>query len=186
MKSILAVSDEGCDDAIPLRVVLSDKYIVPVCERGVAIFQLTGRPWKPDDLLHSFPTIANPHGIAIMGKRFFAFPGISRGKLQLVDLNTMKSGIMNAHTSHLRAIALSADEELLATTSEKGTLVRIWSTSSQSRVAEFRRGLEESAIFSLAFSPKGDLLALTSGKGTIHIFELSPPDDAGCKLFLPL
>jgi WD40 repeat protein len=161
----------------PLRVLLSKRYFVPVCETGLALFRLASvtHDFDQNDLLHSYPTISNPHAVSVLGSRFLAFPGISRGKLQVVDLINMKSAIINAHSSHLRAIALSPDEELLATTSDRGTLVRIWSTSSQSRLAEFRRGLEESAIFHLAFSPGGDLLALTSGKGTIHIFELSPP-----------
>ncbi|KAF2673012.1 WD40 repeat-like protein [Microthyrium microscopicum] len=158
----------------PLRVLISDKFFIPVCETGLAIFLLSSRmeDFTARSLVHSYSTVSNPHAVAVLGSRYLAFPGISKGKLQLVDLAEIKASILNAHTSHLRAIALSADEKYIATASDKGTLVRIWSTTTKGKIREFRRGLEEAAVFSLAFSPDRSLLALTSDKGTIHIFEL--------------
>ena len=54
----------------------------------------------------------------------------------------------------------------------KGTLIRIWSTANCSRIAELRRGVDQAAIFSLAISPSNTLLATTSDKSTLHIFDL--------------
>lgn len=39
-------------------------------------------------------------------------------------------------------------------------------------LALFRRGLDQASIFSLEISPKSSYLALTSDKGTLHIFSL--------------
>lgn len=157
-----------------LRVLVSQTFFVPICEEGLGIFEVPNRKkFTKDSLLASYGTVSNPHALGVLGTRLLVFPGMSKGNVQIVNLASMKSYIINTHSSNLRAIALSADEELLATTSERGTLVRVWSTSSQSKVAEFRRGLEESAIYSLAFSPNNALLALTSGNGTVHIFRLS-------------
>ena len=58
------------------------------------------------------------------------------------------------------------------TASEQGTLIRIWSFPSCTKIGEFRRGVDAATIFSLAFSPNGYLLAATSDKSTLHIFEL--------------
>jgi hypothetical protein len=130
-----------------------------------------------DSLVKSYTTYTNPHGLAILGNRYLVFPGIAKGKVQILNLQTMKSDIINAHSSTLRSMALSKDEEYLATVSERGTLVRVWSTRDVSRIAEHRRGMDEAEVFGLAFSPDSRFLALTSDKGTLHIFGV--PDSQG-------
>jgi hypothetical protein len=62
---------------------------------------------------------------------------------------------------------------MVATASEQGTIIRLWSFPSCTKLAEFRRGVDPAAIFSLAFSPSGTMLAVTSDKSTLHIFDLS-------------
>jgi WD repeat-containing protein 45 len=57
----------------------------------------------------------------------------------------------------------------------QGTILRIFSTSSCAKIAERRRGSENAAIFSLRFSPSGRLLACTSDKGSLHIFNVPNP-----------
>jgi hypothetical protein len=42
-----------------------------------------------------------------------------------------------------------------------------------SRLLEVRRGIDDADIFCLAFSPANNFLALTSDKGTLHIFDLN-------------
>jgi WD40 repeat protein len=55
---------------------------------------------------------------------------------------------------------------------KKGTLIRVFSTSNQACVAELRRGIDQAIIFDLAISPSSTLLAVTSDKSTLHIFDL--------------
>lgn len=40
---------------------------------------------------------------------------------------------------------------------------------------ELRRGIDPATIFSLAFSPSGTMLACTSDKSTLHIFDIPHP-----------
>jgi hypothetical protein len=163
-----------------MRVCLSRTHYAPVCEEGLALFRLgeSMNDFKPDSLVNSYSTAPNPHGIAVLGLRYFTFPGIAKGKLRIVHLESMKTTIINAHTDPLRAVALSRDEELIATASERGTIIRIWSARDGAKVGEFRRGLDEADIFGLAFSPSGTFLASTSNKGTLHIYHLSFGDAA--------
>jgi hypothetical protein len=158
-----------------MRVCLSRTHYVPVCEEGLALFRLgeSMNDFRPDSLVNSYSTASNPHGIAVLGSRYFAFLGIAKGKLRIVHLETMKTSIINAHTDPLRAVALSRDEELIATASERGTIIRIWSARDGAKVGEFRRGLDDADIFGLAFSPSGTFLASTSNKGTLHIYHLA-------------
>jgi hypothetical protein len=159
----------------PIRVCISRTHYAPICEDGLALFKLgeSMSDFRPESLVNSYSTTPNPHGIAVLGNRYFIFPGIANGKLRIVDIETMKTSIINAHTYALRAVALSRDEELIATASERGTMIRIWSARDGAKIGEFRRGLDEADIFGLAFSPSSTFLASTSNKGTLHVYHLA-------------
>ncbi|GJN05697.1 hypothetical protein PR202_ga23350 [Eleusine coracana subsp. coracana] len=69
-------------------------------------------------------------------------------------------------------MALTLDGLLLATASMKGTLIRIFNTMDGTRLQEVRRGLDKAEIYSIALSPNVQWLAVSSDKGTVHIFSL--------------
>ena len=91
-----------------------------------------------------------------------------------------------AHDSPLAALALSQEggaAPLLATASDKGTIVRVFRAPDGKRTASFRRGRQPTRILALAFASSGAsaapgrpaLLAAASASGAVHIFRL----DAG-------
>jgi hypothetical protein len=45
-------------------------------------------------------------------------------------------------------------------------------------MAELRRGVDHAVIFSLAISPSNNLIAVTSDKSTLHVFDLPHPRNA--------
>lgn len=57
----------------------------------------------------------------------------------------------------------------------QGTLIRVFATSNCARIVELRRGVDHATIFSLAVSPSNQLLAVTSDKSTLHIFDIPHP-----------
>ena len=59
--------------------------------------------------------------------------------------------------------------------SPQGTLIRVFSTHNGAKIAERRRGAETATIYSLRFSPSGALIACTSDKGSLHIFDVANP-----------
>ena len=78
-----------------------------------------------------------------------------------------------AHDSPLAAITFNPSGTKLATASERGTVIRIFSVQDGTRLMEFRRGVKRCAhVYSLAFSQDSDYLALSSNTETIHIFKL--------------
>jgi hypothetical protein len=53
--------------------------------------------------------------------------------------------------------------------------VRVFSTNNCARIAELRRGVDHATIYSLSIAPSGQLLAVTSDKSTLHIFDIPHP-----------
>ncbi|KAK4124766.1 WD40 repeat-like protein [Parathielavia appendiculata] len=156
----------------PVRgVQLSKEHIVAVLQNSVRVYKFA----KPPSLLSAYETANNPWGLCCLSPKRLAFPGRTTGHVQLVEIATGNVSIIPAHTSAVKAIQLSPDGELLATASETGTLIRIFATSSCARLVELRRGIDPATIFSLAFNPSGTLLACTSDKSTLHIFDVPHP-----------
>ncbi|PYH48973.1 phosphatidylinositol-3,5-bisphosphate binding protein HSV2 [Aspergillus saccharolyticus JOP 1030-1] len=156
-----------------LGVRLSKSRIVVALLNSVHVFAFSIPPRK----LSVFETTENALGLVCLGEKLLAFPGRSPGQVQLVELETGNVSIIPAHANPLRAMTLSSDGELLATASTSGTMIRVYSTSNCTRIAEVRRGIDEAVVFSIAISPSNALLAVTSDKSTLHIFHL--PKDEG-------
>ncbi|KAK3337787.1 WD40-repeat-containing domain protein [Cercophora scortea] len=157
----------------PVRgVQLSKERIVVVLQNSVRVYKFA----KPPNFISAYETANNAWGLCCLSPRRIAFPGRTAGHVQLVELATGNVSIIPAHSSALRAIALSRDGDLLATASEMGTLIRIFATASCARLVELRRGIDPATIFSLAFSPSGSKLACTSDKATLHVFDVPGGD----------
>ncbi|KAF2360411.1 WD40 repeat [Trinorchestia longiramus] len=126
--------------------------------------------------LHTFPTAPNPRGICVLcpnsSTSLLAFPAPTMGHVQLVDLAapTPPRSSLPAHTTNIAALALSLSGALLATASVKGTLIRIFSTSTGERLTELRRGANPANIYCLNFSQDSSLVCVSSDHGTVHVF----------------
>lgn len=151
------------------RVRISQTHLIVVLLNKVGIYRMKIPPEKIAD----YETVNNPFGLCELGKNIVAYPGRTVGQVKLFDLTTSNVSIIPAHESPLRALAISKNGDLVATASEQGTIIRLWSFPSCTKIAELRRGVDPAAIFSLAFSPSGSTLAVTSDKSTLHIFDLS-------------
>ncbi|KAI1819307.1 WD40 repeat-like protein [Xylaria intraflava] len=152
-------------------VQISKTRVVVVQQNSVRLYAFE----KPPKPLAKYETADNLLGLCCLTDKYLVFPGRTPGHVQVVQLATDSVSILPAHSSNLGALQLSADGELLATASEKGTLVRIFATGSCAKLAERRRGTENATIFSLRFSPSGNMLACTSDKGNLHIFDVPNP-----------
>jgi len=127
---------------------------------------------SPPTRLHIFETYDNPLGLVAMSSRTLVFPGRNPGHVQFCDLSSGNVSIIPAHTSPLAAISISSQGDMIATASEKGTIIRVFSAQNCSLITELRRGIDKAVIYSLAVSPSSQRLAVTSDKNTLHIYEL--------------
>jgi len=124
-------------------------------------------------------TPPNPSGLISLScdnnHCYLAYPGHSHtGELQIFDtINLASRVIIPAHEGQLAAIQFSPTGSRVATASDKGTVIRIFSSHDGSKLYELRRGLKRTAsIYSLSFSPCGSFLACSSNTETIHVFKL--------------
>ena len=161
---------------VPVRGVrLRRDKIVVALEHKVFVYQFSNL-----ELEQQLDTSSNVEGLCVISPTtettVMACPGLNTGqvRVELFDLGTTK--FIAAHEAPLACLALSADGRLLATASEKGTLIRVFDTIKARLLHEFRRGSDRAKIYSLAFSPRNNLLGATSDKGTVHVFRI--PDSA--------
>ena len=174
-----------------LAVKLNRARLVVCLEESLYIHNI--RDMK---VLHTIrDTPPNPRGLCALSINsdncYLAYPGsTTTGEVQLFDafnlqvcfkifgtsickINIQAKLMIPAHDSNLAAIAFNPSGTKMATASERGTVIRIFSVQDGARLMEFRRGVKRCAhVYSLAFSQDSDYLALSSNTETIHIFRL--------------
>lgn len=167
----------------PMRVVAvrmrRDRLIV-VLMTEIHVFSFPDSP----KLLTTISTAPNPRGLCevcpSMECKLMAFPGLQRGTVQIVDLlaterpeRAATEVICHAHQHDISCISINQSGTRVATSSSKGTLLRVHHTSSRKLIAEFRRGSDCANIYSINFSMDSAFLCCSSDKGTVHIFAIN-------------
>lgn len=128
-------------------------------------------------LVDHIETFKNEQGLCSLcpysNNTVLACPGLSPGcvRVQLYD-QANKTVLISAHETALMCFSLNFDGTKLATASEKGTLIRIFDTSSGKLMQELRRGADRAEIYSIAFNYNSQWLAVSSDKGTVHVYSL--------------
>jgi len=84
------------------------------------------------------------------------------------------SNVIQAHKSPISFLSINSTGTLLATASDKGTVIRVWSIPGAEKLYQFRRGTREARIYSINFNVVSSLLAVSSAHDTVHIFKLGP------------
>ena len=134
-----------------------------------------------------------------------ACPSVQRGQVRVELYGMRKNVLIDAHEGSLAAMALSVDGSLLATASERGTIIRLFETGKKAKdssfasgignmggdasssssssphppgtpLREFRRGVEHAKIGCLSFSLDKSWLACVSDRETVHIFQIHRND----------
>nr|POE71958.1 autophagy-related protein 18 [Quercus suber] len=98
------------------------------------------------------------------------------GDVLLYDLNKMEEvTVIQAHQTPVSCLAINSDGTLLATSSEKGTVIRIFSIPDGKKLFQFRRGSMPARIYCMSFNATSTLLCVSSATETVHVFKLAPP-----------
>ncbi|KAG8679976.1 autophagy protein, partial [Ceratobasidium sp. 423] len=106
----------------------------------------------------------------------------SSGDVLIFDTRLLAvTNIVRAHKAPLAHISLNSTGTLLATASEKGTVIRVFSVPAAERLYEFRRGVRGAKIHCITFNAVSTLLAVSSATDTVHIFKLTGGNGDGEK-----
>ncbi|KAF8735043.1 hypothetical protein AX14_002857, partial [Amanita brunnescens Koide BX004] len=172
-------------------------WLAVALRRRVVAFQVGDKVTRYAE----WDTSDNPRGLLAMATKprstLLAIAGRQIGHVQLIHLppcpdpgpvgkpysfpaqkahkstTTHTATIIAAHTSALNTISLPPSGRLLATTSSRGTLVRIWDSVTGKLIRELRRGTDKAEIYGVAFRPDEQELCVWSDKGTVHVFTLT-------------
>ena len=154
------------------------KKIFIVCEDSISIIEI-----ENFDILETIQTIENPNGICSISKNpneyLFAWPDFIKGRIEIKNykyfiresINKNKL-IKKVHESCIEQIELNYNGDLIATASDKGTIIRVFNTQNLNLLNEFRRGNTDAKIYSICFDTNNKFLAVASDKQKIHIFSL--------------
>jgi WD40 repeat protein len=154
------------------NVKLTRDKIFVVCDQKIFIFAFIS--FENIDTIETSDNIKGLISVSTDSSTcIVAFPDKTVGGICVKNYDNNGTLVtINAHQSALACFTLNANGTLLATTSEKGTLIRIFNTTDGTFIKELRRGSENAEIYSLAFDPVGKYLACTSDRKTVHVFLL--------------
>ncbi|PGH33628.1 hypothetical protein GX50_03538 [[Emmonsia] crescens] len=178
-----------------LAVRLNRKRLVIVLEDQIYLYDI-----QTMKLLYTIETSPNPNAICALSPSsencYLAYPlpqkappssftppshappsstHISPTSGEVLIFDTLKLEAINvveAHKSPLSCLAMNTEGTLLATASDKGTIIRVFSVPDAQKLYQFRRGSMPSRIFSMSFNITSTLLCVSSATETIHIFKL--------------
>jgi len=92
--------------------------------------------------------------------------------LQVIVVDKSIDLVIPAHDTEIGAMAVNPDGTLIASASQRGHIIKIYSTDGGEVVQELKRGNQKAEITSIVFHPTQYLLACTSSKSSIHLFEI--------------
>ncbi|ESK87645.1 autophagy-related protein [Moniliophthora roreri MCA 2997] len=178
-----------------LAVKMNRKTLVIVLESEIYIYDISNMR-----LLHVIETTSNPDAICALSpsadNSYLAYPSPvpsptsapsnnssststttaqnQSGDVLLFSTRSLTvANVIQAHKAPISFLSLSSNGSLLATSSEKGTVIRVWSVPGAQKLYQFRRGTREAKIYSINFNLAGTLLAVSSAHDTVHIFRLN-------------
>lgn len=172
------------DDKIR-NVKIKDSVIAIICKKVIKLYYYKSLEnilnYKIFDTIE---TLNNPSGlfglnldpkitiVAYLTKNIGEIKIKDYGKIKNVDEINSTTKKISAHQSEITNMSLNYNGDLLASCSEKGTIIRLFSTKEGTLLKEFRRGTDFAEIYSLNFDLNSQFLICSSSKGTIHIFNV--------------
>ena len=99
-----------------------------------------------------YSTYENCYGLVAVNSKAFIIPGNEKGSLRIIVCLVSRNHL-DAHDNTLRNIDLADEGSLLATVSERGTLIRVYNVNSGEKYQLLRRGVDKANISNLTSMP---------------------------------
>ncbi|KAI8391326.1 WD40-repeat-containing domain protein [Radiomyces spectabilis] len=180
-----------------LAVKMNRRRLIVVLEEQIFVYDISNMK-----LLHTIDTSPNPSAICALspssencylaypsrssttspfgGSHQAAQPYYATGDVEIFDtLSLQLVNIVQAHKTPVSAITMNSEGTMLATASEKGTVIRVFSVPDANKLYQFRRGSYPAKIYSMSFNLVSTLLCVSSDTETVHIFRLTSSAGSG-------
>ncbi|KAE9551002.1 hypothetical protein FO519_005788 [Halicephalobus sp. NKZ332] len=164
-----------------LNIVITTTRLIVVLHCHIYIFNTLNF-----ELVRTEETVRNQLGLVAISPdnklEILAYPGSKPGSVQLANLQhtsqsrSLAPSVIFAHKSPLSRITLNNQATRIATGSTKGTVVKLFNTRTRELIFELRRGVDNAVLHSIRFSYDSAFLAVSSDKGTIHVYSLNESD----------
>lgn len=172
-----------------LSVKLNRKRLIICLEDQLYIHSL-GEDLDVKWVIRNIP--ANPTGLFALSpleeRCYLAYPASQKnGEVQIFDTVELKNKILiPAHDNPLAALSFNHQGTMLASASEKGTVIRVHNVDDGQCLYEFRRGYARCVdIYSLSFSSDSLFVATSSSTETVHIFKLDQTKEQSAASMMP-
>ncbi|RIB12936.1 WD40-repeat-containing domain protein [Gigaspora rosea] len=172
-----------------LAVKLNRRRLIVVLEQTIFVYDISNMK-----LLHTIDTSPNPNAICALSPSnencYIAYPSpipspsspfsnhstqntTPSGDVLIFDaLSLQVVNVVQAHKSPVAYVAINSEGTLLATASDKGTVIRVFSIPNAQKLHQFRRGSYPARIHSISFNLVSSLLCVSSDTETVHVFKL--------------
>jgi len=157
-----------------LAIKINRKSIVVVLEEFIYVYDIGNM-----HLLETIDTCPNPNALCSLSPSpdmcYLAYPAGTTlsGDLVVYDaIQMQKVCIIAAHKSALSCIQFNYSGKMIATASDKGTVIRVFSSQVGDLLYQFRRGTYNANIYSISFNLSDTFLGVSSDSETVHIFRL--------------
>jgi WD40 repeat protein len=162
------------DMKVPItNILITKSNIIVVLEKKICVFNWDG------EVMDTKLTYYNPQGLCVVNQQLNTIItlGTKKGEIAIWEYLGDNYRTIEAHTTNIEALAISNDGLLVATSSERGTLLRVFDTKTKQTKTEYRRGTTSSTIYDLAFNKASTILACCGSRGTVHFFDVNNNDN---------
>ena len=151
--------------------------IFAICDKNIYAFDM-----QTFENIEIINTRENPRGLFGINdyeyKIIIAYLGAydnennHKGSVTIKNYERQKGIKIIAQEDSITYLSLNHEGTLLATANEKGTIIKIHNCVNGDLLSQFKRGNEKAEIHYICFDKFSNFLAVTSDRGTIHIWSL--------------
>ena len=143
-----------------------------ICQKKIYIFD-----FNTYDLIEKIDTGDNVRGLFAINNNpdftIMAYPAIKDlNKISLKKIKEEKPYSYILNDENIGFLTINYDGNLIAVANDKGTLVKIYNCKNGELLKEFERGRSKVEYIFVCFDNKNKFMAISSNKGTIHIFSM--------------
>ena len=150
-----------------VNIELTKNYIFVLCNEQIYIYKFS------DLSFIKSVNVSPEHKLICIGRedsKYLAYPGIEKGHIHITKYEEEYNKTFKAHDNSIEQLYLSNDSNYIVTSSERGTIIRIFDLETRVLVNELRRGYDTTKIVNLSLTHDNSILLVSSIKGTIHLY----------------